>query len=200
MALFFYNLWRSARDGEPIESVPVSLLVRTAAARAPMHASGPLERPSAIILIAGVAFFLLAIAVQWLMPIALESNYELPVRTVQGLQILPTDYTEQEKLGRKVYIREGCWYCHSQYIRPVTGEDNRWGPVSQAGEYTYDIPHLFGTRRIGPDLFRVGRKYGDDWHVAHHWKPRAVVPDSIMPSFRWLFRASRRERCSADDR
>lgn len=186
MGLFFYNLWRSAREGAPIEAAPAPPRP-TVPARAPMHRPATLERPSAIILIAGVAFFFLAIAIQWLIPIALVSDDRLPVRTVQGVEILPTDYTDQEKLGRKVYIREGCWYCHSQYIRPVTGEDNRWGPVSQAGEYAYDIPHLFGTRRIGPDLTRVGRKYGDDWHVAHHWEPRAVVPDSIMPSFRWLY-------------
>ena len=98
-----------------------------------------------------------------------------------------TDYTPTELLGRGVYIREGCWYCHSQYVRPVTGEDMRWGPVSEAGEYAYDRPHMFSTRRIGPDLTRVGGKYGDDWHYAHHWDPRFVVPDSIMPSFKWLY-------------
>lgn len=185
-ALFFYNLWKGAREGAPIEAIPAPPRP-TAPARAPMHRSGPLERPSTIILLAGVAFFLLAIIIQWVVPIAQLADDRLPVRTLQGIEILPTDYTDQEKLGRKVYIREGCWYCHSQYIRPVTGEDNRWGPVSQAGEYNYDIPHLFGTRRIGPDLTRVGRKYGDDWHVAHHWNPRAVVPDSIMPSFHWLY-------------
>jgi cytochrome c oxidase cbb3-type subunit 2 len=98
-----------------------------------------------------------------------------------------SDYTDLERTGRAVYIREGCWYCHSQYVRPVTGEGLRWGPVSEAGEYAYDRPHLFSTRRIGPDLTRVGLKYGDDWHYAHHWDPRLVVPESIMPSFRWLF-------------
>jgi cytochrome c oxidase cbb3-type subunit 2 len=90
-----------------------------------------------------------------------------------------------------VYQREGCWYCHSQYIRPVTGEDLRWGPVSQVGEYAHDWPHLLSTRRIGPDLTRVGLKYGDGWHYAHHWAPTAVVPDSIMPSFPWLYRTAR---------
>lgn len=98
-----------------------------------------------------------------------------------------SDYTPLEKRGRAVYIREGCWYCHSQYVRPVTGETRRWGPVSQAGEYAFDVPHLFSTRRIGPDLTRVGLKYSDEWHIAHFWHPRMVVPDSIMPSFRWLF-------------
>ena len=97
-------------------------------------------------------------------------------------------YTDLQARGRKVYIREGCWYCHSQYVRPVTGEDRRWGPVSQEGEYAYDVPHMFGTRRIGPDLTRVGGKYADDWHFAHHFNPRLVVPDSIMPAFPWLYK------------
>ncbi len=97
------------------------------------------------------------------------------------------DYTPREQQGRRVYIREGCWYCHSQFVRPVTGETRRWGPVSQAGEYAFDLPHVFSTRRIGPDLTRVGMKMSDEWHIAHFWDPRMVVPDSIMPSFQWLF-------------
>ena len=96
-------------------------------------------------------------------------------------------YTPLELTGRKVYIREGCWYCHSQYVRPVTGETRRWGPVTQAGEYAYDLPHLFSTRRIGPDLSRVGLKYSDAWHLAHFWSPRMLSPDSIMPRFAALF-------------
>src|SRR3546814_5680169 len=86
-----------------------------------------------------------------------------------------------------VYTREGCWYCHSQFVRPVTGETRRWGPVAQSGEYAFDTPHLFSTRRIGPDLSRVGLKYSDEWHLAHFWGPRMVVPDSIMPRFAKLF-------------
>jgi cytochrome c oxidase cbb3-type subunit I/II len=98
-----------------------------------------------------------------------------------------SDYTPLEQRGRDVYTREGCWYCHSQYIRPVTGETRRWGPITQAGEYAYDRPHLFSTRRIGPDLSRVGLKYSDAWHVAHFWDPRMLSPDSIMPRFVGLF-------------
>ena len=98
-----------------------------------------------------------------------------------------TDYTPLQARGRKVYIREGCWYCHSQYIRPVTGETRRWGPVTQAGEYAFDMPHLFSTRRIGPDLSRVGLKYSDAWHLAHFWDPRMLSPDSIMPRFSAMF-------------
>lgn len=98
-----------------------------------------------------------------------------------------SDYTALEQRGRHVYTREGCWYCHSQYVRPVTGETRRWGPVTQAGEYAFDMPHLFSTRRIGPDLSRVGLKYSDAWHLAHFWNPRMLSPDSIMPRFRALF-------------
>jgi cytochrome c oxidase cbb3-type subunit I/II len=98
-----------------------------------------------------------------------------------------SDYTPLQRLGRKVYTREGCWYCHSQYVRPVTGETRRWGPVTQAGEYAFDLPHMFSTRRIGPDLSRVGLKYSDAWHLAHFWNPRMLTRDSIMPRFNELF-------------
>ncbi len=98
-----------------------------------------------------------------------------------------SDYTALEQQGRHVYTREGCWYCHSQYVRPVTGETRRWGPITQAGEYAFDRPHLFSTRRIGPDLSRVGLKYSDAWHRAHFWDPRMLSPDSIMPRFAALF-------------
>lgn len=109
-----------------------------------------------------------------------------------------SDYTSVELRGRQVYIREGCWYCHSQYVRPVTGETRRWGPVSQAGESFYDFPHLFSTRRIGPDLTRVGLKFSDAWHVAHFWNPRMLSPDSIMPRFVALFDGPYRAKIIAD--
>lgn len=186
MALFFYNLWKTAREGEPLSDAPPRPQP-TSPVHAPMHSAGILERPSSIILGAGVFFFLMAIMIQWTLPLMIQSREMETVETVRGEIIHPSDYTPEEKRGRAVYIREGCWYCHSQYIRPVTGEDLRWGPVSQRGEYAYDVPHLFGTRRIGPDLTRIGRKYGDDWHFAHHWDPRTVVPDSVMPVFPWLY-------------
>jgi cytochrome c oxidase cbb3-type subunit 2 len=113
------------------------------------------------------------------------------VRTDLGelkwMQHRASDYTPLELRGRAVYTREGCWYCHSQYVRPVTGETRRWGPVTQAGEYAYDLPHMFSTRRIGPDLSRVGLKYSDAWHLAHFWNPRMLTRDSIMPRFTALF-------------
>jgi cytochrome c oxidase cbb3-type subunit I/II len=144
---------------------------------------------------AGFFFVTLAMFVQGFLPAMIPESrgkqVSRAVRTdlgdVKWVRYDASAYTALEHLGRSVYIREGCWYCHSQYVRPVTGEDLRWGPVSEAGEYAFDLPHLFSTRRIGPDLTRVGLKYGDDWHYAHHWDPRLVVPDSIMPSFKWLY-------------
>jgi cytochrome c oxidase cbb3-type subunit 2 len=110
-----------------------------------------------------------------------------------------TDYTPLQQRGRRVYLSEGCWYCHSQYVRPVTGETRRWGPVSEAGEYAFDVPHLFGTRRIGPDLTRVGLKYGDEWHYAHFWDPRMLSVDSIMQPGRGLFDAPEERTKIVDD-
>jgi cytochrome c oxidase cbb3-type subunit 2 len=144
---------------------------------------------------AGFGLITLAAFVQGVLPALIpESRSRQVTRAVRTdlgdikwVRYEASDYTPLERLGRAVYIREGCWYCHSQYVRPVAGEEFRWGPVSEAGEYAYDLPHLFSTRRIGPDLTRVGLKYGDDWHYAHHWDPRLVVPDSVMPAFRWLF-------------
>jgi cytochrome c oxidase cbb3-type subunit I/II len=144
---------------------------------------------------AGVFFISLAVFVQGLLPFlhpeSRTTEVTRVVRTDLGelkwVRYDSTDYSELEQLGRQVYIREGCWYCHSQFVRPVTGETRRWGPVSEAGEYAFDVPHLFSTRRIGPDLTRVGLKYSDEWHLAHFWDPRMVVPDSIMPRFRALF-------------
>src|SRR5438876_11851323 len=144
---------------------------------------------------AGFGFVTLAMFVQGFLPAMIPESrsrqVSRAVRTdlgdVKWVRYDASDYTPLERVGRSVYIREGCWYCHSQYVRPVAGEDLRWGPVSEAGEYAFDLPHLLSTRRIGPDLTRVGLKYGDDWHYAHHWDPRLVVPDSIMPSFKWLY-------------
>ncbi len=88
--------------------------------------------------------------------------------------------------GRDVYIREGCYVCHSQMIRPFRSETERYGPYSQIGESVYDHPFQFGSKRTGPDLARVGGRYSDDWHRAHLMNPRDVVPESNMPRFPWL--------------
>ena len=97
-------------------------------------------------------------------------------------------YTPLEVAGRNIYIREGCYACHSQMIRTLQDEVERYGPYSLAVESQYDHPMLWGSKRTGPDLARLGEKYSDAWHVAHLINPRNVVPSSVMPSYAWLQR------------
>jgi cytochrome c oxidase cbb3-type subunit 2 len=92
--------------------------------------------------------------------------------------------------GRDVYVREGCYNCHSQMIRPFRSETERYGPYSLAGESVYDHPFQFGSKRTGPDLARVGGRYSDEWHRVHFNNPRDVVPESNMPGYPWLARNS----------
>jgi cytochrome c oxidase cbb3-type subunit I/II len=95
-------------------------------------------------------------------------------------------YTALEVAGRDIYIREGCYVCHSQMVRPMRSELLRYGEWSRAGEYRYDRPFLLGSRRIGPDLHRVGGKYPDAWHYEHMRDPRSTTPGSVMPPYPWL--------------
>jgi cytochrome c oxidase cbb3-type subunit 2 len=104
------------------------------------------------------------------------------VKPVEGLRPL----TALELEGRDIYIREGCVGCHSQMIRPLRAETERYGHYSVSGEMVYDHPFLFGSKRTGPDLARVGGRYSDVWHRVHLINPRDVVPESNMPSFPWL--------------
>jgi len=97
-------------------------------------------------------------------------------------------YTAIELTGRDIYIREGCSVCHSQQIRPLIAEVERYGPYSRAEEFIYDRPFLWGSKRTGPDLHRVGGKFSDDWHRVHLIDPREVVSKSIMPGYPWLAR------------
>ena len=95
-------------------------------------------------------------------------------------------YGPLELTGRDIYIREGCSTCHSQQVRPLLAEIKRYGPYSRAGESAYDRPFLWGSKRTGPDLHRVGGRYTDLWHRLHLLDPRSVVPNSIMPAYPWL--------------
>ena len=101
---------------------------------------------------------------------------------VEGLK----PYTALQLEGRDVYVREGCYLCHSQMIRPFRAETERYGHYSLAGEFVYDHPFQWGSKRTGPDLARVGGRYSDDWHRVHLMNPRDVVPESNMPNFPWL--------------
>ena len=99
-------------------------------------------------------------------------------------------YTPLQLAGRDIYQREGCYNCHSQMIRPFRAETERYGPYSVAGEFVYDHPFQWGSKRTGPDLARVGGRYSDDWHRVHLSNPRDVVPESNMPGYPWLARNS----------
>ena len=101
---------------------------------------------------------------------------------VEGLE----PYSPLRLAGRDIYIREGCVGCHSQMVRPFRAETERYGHYSVAGEYIYDRPFLWGSKRTGPDLQRVGGRYSDEWHRVHLMNPRDVVPESIMPGYPWL--------------
>ncbi len=107
------------------------------------------------------------------------------VRTKEGYEAV-RPYTPLESAGRDIYIREGCFLCHSQMIRPFRDEDLRYGHYSLAAESKYDHPFQWGSKRTGPDLARVGGKYSNEWHVQHMIAPRSVVPESIMPNYPWL--------------
>ena len=111
------------------------------------------------------------------------------VKTVDGKEVqLVTPYSALEFAGRDVYIREGCYNCHSQMIRPFKAETERYGHFSVAGEFIYDHPFQWGSKRTGPDLARVGKRYTDVWQKKHLEDPRSVVPESNMPAFTWLRR------------
>lgn len=149
--------------------------------------SSKLESPGAAALLAGIVCYAFALTVTILLPVWL-TNQDVPkVVGVDGVGRDVKPYSAVEARGREVYGRQVCFHCHSQFIRPVNEEDKRWGPVSQTGEYAFDMPHYFGTRRTGPDLHREGGLRVDDWHLAHFYNPRYTVPRSVMPAFPWLF-------------
>jgi cytochrome c oxidase cbb3-type subunit 2 len=99
-------------------------------------------------------------------------------------------YAPLRLVGRDIYIREGCYNCHSQMVRPLRAETQRYGHYSVAGEFVYDHPFQWGSKRTGPDLARIGGRYSDEWHRVHFNNPRDVVPESNMPSYPWLAKAS----------
>lgn len=123
-----------------------------------------------------------------IVPLFFQHTLTKPIdRAGNPLDIKP--YDAVRLTGRDIYIREGCSNCHSQMIRPFRAETERYGHYSVAGEYIYDRPFLWGSKRTGPDLARVGGRYSDEWHRVHLLDPRAVVPESNMPAFPWLDRA-----------
>lgn len=138
-----------------------------------------LER-SPLLLVLGI---LIMVAIGGIVEIVPLFYLKSTIETVQGMR----PYTPLELAGRNIYVREGCYLCHSQMIRALRDEVERYGHYSLAAESMYDHPFQWGSKRNGPDLARVGGKYTDAWHVAHLTDPRSVVPQSIMPSYAFLF-------------
>jgi cytochrome c oxidase cbb3-type subunit 2 len=133
----------------------------------------------------GLMIVLIVVAISFgglveIVPLFFQQQTTQPVEGLKPLTALQLE-------GRDIYIREGCNVCHTQMVRPLRAETERYGHYSVAGEFVYDHPFLWGSKRTGPDLARVGGRYSDDWHRAHLMNPRDVVPESNMPAFAWLF-------------
>ena len=141
------------------------------------------------LLIFGILFVSAIGGLVQVLPSIFQESLKTPTETT-----LP--YGAVELTGRDIYIREGCGVCHSQQVRPLLAEIKRYGPYTRAGESVYDRPFLWGSKRTGPDLHRVGGKYSNIWHRLHLINPRAVVPNSIMPAYPWL--ADREANASGD--
>src|SRR5471032_688609 len=129
-----------------------------------------------------IVLIILVIAVGGLVEIVPLYFQKSTTEPVAGLK----PYTPVQLAGRDIYLREGCYNCHSQMIRPLRAETERYGHYSVAGEFVYDHPFQWGSKRTGPDLHRVGGRYSDEWHRTHLNDPRDVVPESNMPSYPWL--------------
>ncbi len=145
----------------------------------------------------GAALFLFFIGgiLTTVVPPLLDKSWATPFEnhdSSKGMTGKLEPYTAQQLQGRQIYVKEGCWYCHTQQTRTLLADTKRSGwrgqdaPVSTPDEYVYDSPHMFGTKRTGPDLSRVGGKYDEQWHRTHFRNPRDLVPGSIMPPFPWI--------------
>ena len=130
-----------------------------------------------------IVLILVVVAIGGLVEIVPLFFQKTTTQPIEGVK----PYTALQLAGRDIYLREGCYNCHSQMIRPFRAETLRYGPYSQAGEFVYDHPFQWGSKRTGPDLHRVGGKYSDEWHRLHLNNPRDLVPESNMPSYPWLF-------------
>jgi cytochrome c oxidase cbb3-type subunit 2 len=175
-----------------------------------------MERVGASFLVAGVVTFFLGFFLQGVMPVLtmrhvrIGSVEELARRPIPEFVQLAEDYPEEFAAaygeptpaafaralehGKSLYVAEACWHCHSQFVRPVSRESLRFGPVSTPEEYQnrMHLPHLFGTRRVGPDLIRSAGRHSTDWHLAHLYDPQSVAPYSVMPGYPWFFDDARR--------
>jgi len=179
--LLAYNIYKTAKAGsviedELVEAAPLKVISRRRLAGEGWHSW--LERRTVLFTILTTVAILIGGAIEIIPLIVVPSN--IPKIT----SVKP--YTPLELEGRDIYIREGCNNCHSQMIRPFRSEVERYGEYSKAGEFVYDRPFLWGSKRTGPDLHRIGGKYNDNWHFNHMFDPRLTSPGSIMPRYPWL--------------
>ena len=179
--VMLYNLVQTIRNGSEVtdelaESAPLERVSKKRLVGEGYH-NWLERRPVQLTLLATVAILIGGI-VQIVPTILIKSN----IPTISSVQ----PYTPLELEGRDIYIREGCVGCHSQMIRPFRSEVERYGEYSKAGEYVYDHPFLWGSKRTGPDLMRVGGKYSDSWHLNHFYDPQSISSGSIMPSYKWI--------------
>jgi len=179
--IMIFNIVKTIRKGSSIEdeaaeAAPLAKINRKRLLGEKYH-SWLERRPVQLTLLATVAILIGGI-IQIVPTLLVKSN----IPTISYVN----PYTPLELEGRDLYIREGCVGCHSQMIRPFRSEVERYGPYSKAGEYVYDHPFLWGSKRTGPDLLRVGKKYSDSWHLNHMYDPQSTSPGSIMPSYPWL--------------
>ncbi len=153
------------------------------------------DTSSGLLIGAAVGFFAIGAVLTTFAPPFLDKSWARPLPNLRNFAEAARSGDAEAKsvmAGRAIYLREGCWYCHTQQTRTIEADTIRYGwrgqrsPVSTPDEFVYDSPHTFGTRRIGPDLSRVGGKYDRQWHVTHFRDPRALVPGSVMPPFPWI--------------
>ncbi len=181
VVLMLVNLYRTAKSGQFVpdtEAQAAPLLKEPAASPAFGWSHHWLESKAGLFTILAVIAVLIGGLIEIIPMYLIKEN----VPTIASVK----PYTPLEVLGRDIYIREGCLACHSQMVRPFRSETERYGEYSKAGEYVYDHPFLWGSKRIGPDLHRVGGKYPDAWHFNHMENPRNTSPGSIMPNYAWL--------------
>ena len=182
MIVLIYNIIKTVKAGSPIEDelAEAPELTKLSKGRLKGEKFHPwLERrPIQLTLLATVAILIGGI-IQIVPTIMVKSN----IPTIAAVK----PYTPLELEGRDLYIREGCVGCHSQMIRPFRSEVVRYGEYSKSGEYVYDHPFLWGSKRTGPDLHREGGKYNNNWHFNHFWNPQSISPGSIMPGYKWLY-------------
>ncbi|MCT8340682.1 cytochrome-c oxidase, cbb3-type subunit I [Flavobacteriaceae bacterium TK19130] len=179
--VMLYNVIQTVRRGSKVtdelaEAAPLQKVTKHRTAKEGYHTW--LERRPVKLTIYATVAILIGGMVQ-IIPSLMVDDYVPRITSVKP-------YTPLELEGRDIYIREGCVSCHSQMIRPFRSEVERYGPYSKSGEYVYDHPFLWGSKRTGPDLFRVGGKYSDNWHLNHFYDPQSTSSGSIMPSYKWL--------------